>query len=263
MKRPHRPSGHPTRGKTALNRLRQVDVYAALTLESLLTGGSPLIVDVGYGAYPWTALEMVERLRHVNPQLHLLGVEIDPERVAAALPYASPPAIDFRIGGFNLSSVLNAERARLIRCYNVLRQYDESAVAPALQEMTAVLEPDGILIEGTSNPSGRIVAFDVYRRRGDRLTHEALVFGTNFRAPIEAADFQPILPKRLIHHMRDPIPAAFFESWERAFMQRRSSGLDRRDVWMDCALVLADSYPIDRRRGLIRRGYLALRGSLT
>src|SRR5260221_13909883 len=160
---PRRPRllGQPTRGKTALNRLRQIDVYVALVMPQLLSGGVPLIVDVGFGAYPWTTLEMRERWLHFNLRLRVIGTEIDAERVAAALPYRAendPAAIDFRLGGFNLLDVLGSERARLIRCYNVLRQYDESAVDGALAAMAAALEPGGILIEGTSNPTGRIVA---------------------------------------------------------------------------------------------------------
>src|SRR5579859_2807954 len=158
-----RPAGQPTRGKTALNRLRQVDVYVALALPGVLAHGSPLVVDLGFGTYPWTTLEMRQRWLPLNPRLRVLGVEIDPARVEAALPYADPPAILFKEGGFNLVDVLGGERARLVRCYNVLRQYDEAAVGPALTTMADALESDGVLIEGTSNPSGRLVAFDVYR----------------------------------------------------------------------------------------------------
>lgn len=83
-----RPQGQPTRGKTALNRLRQVDAYIALAHTGVLSSRSPLVVDVGYGAYPWTALEMFERWLPINPRLRLLGLEIDSERVAVAQPYA-------------------------------------------------------------------------------------------------------------------------------------------------------------------------------
>jgi hypothetical protein len=261
MKRSVRPLGQPTRGKTAINRLRQVDVYAALALEGLFVGGRPLIVDVGYGAYPWTALEMARRLRRINPGLRLLGVEIDPERVATAQPHAAPPDISFRLGGFNLRAVMGGEQARYIRAYNVLRQYEESAVEEALAAMAESLEEGGILIEGTCNPSGRLVAFDVYRKRAG-LTHEALVFGTNFRAPVEAEDFKAILPKRLIRHALDPIPDAFFATWQREFVQWRSTSLDNRQMWQRAALGLRRSYPIEGRSGLLRRGYLVLRTPL-
>lgn len=258
-----RPFGQPTRGKTALNRLRQVDVYVALTCRALLAEGAPLIVDLGYGAYPWTALEMADRLRPFNQRLRLLGIEIDPERVAAALPHAAPPLIDFRLGGFDLPAVLGAERARLIRAYNVLRQYDEDAVAPALAAMATGLEDGGMLIEGTCNPTGRITAFDVYRRSASQLEHVALVFGTNFRAPVEPEDFRAILPKRLIHHARDPAVEAFFTAWQRAYIAWRSAGGPRR-AWVAAAGALRaePAWRIQRRLGLIRRGFLALRTPL-
>lgn len=256
MPRPVKPVGQPTRGKTALNRLRQIDVYTALALENTLVGGSPLIVDVGYGAYPWTALEMAERLRPINPNLRLLGIEIDPERVASAQPYCIPGWIDFQLGGFNVSVLSGLERARLIRAYNVLRQYDEDAVAPALSEMGNALEDGGVLIEGTCNPTGRIVVFDVYRKRNDELSHESLVFGTNFRAPVEPEDFRAILPKRLIHHAFDSDVSAFFALWQREFLHWR--GIPPRRAWIQSIQSLFNQYPIDRRFGWIRRGFLTL-----
>src|SRR5689334_9789331 len=139
-----RPLGQPTRGKTALNRLRQIDIYVVLALHGALTNNSPLVVDIGFGAYPWTTLEMRQRWLRASPTLRVLGVEIEPERVEAALPYAQPPIIDFRLGGFNLNDVLQGEQTRLIRCYNVLRQYEEADVNPALATMAQALEPNGV-----------------------------------------------------------------------------------------------------------------------
>lgn len=268
-----RPIGQPTRGKTALNRLRQVDNYVALALPGILSGilrgdashrtASPLVIDVGFGAYPWTMLEMRQRWLSLNPRLRVLGVEIDAERVEAALPSADPPAIDFKLGGFNLVDVLGSERARLIRCYNVLRQYDESAVVQALDAMARALEPGGILIEGTSNPSGRLVAFDLYVKREESLTHHGLVFGTNFRAPLDPANFQAILPKRLIHHMLDPVPSAFFVAWQDAY--RRTRDRSGRQQWIAAARLLAElwRYPVDIRPRLLRRGFLTLYATLS
>lgn len=258
-----KPVGQPTRGKTALNRLRQVDTYILLNWSSVLAAGAPLVVDLGYGAYPWTALEMVERWRAVNPNSRLLGVEIDPERVAAALPYAEPGTIDFRAGGFNLTAVLAGEKARLIRAFNVLRQYEEAAVPDVLKLMSASLETGGVLIEGTSTPTGRLVAFDMYRKTDD-LQHRELVFGTNFREPISVTDFQAILPKRLIHQMRDPKVAVFFEAWHRALLRARGRGYRHpRRQWVTAARILAEAYPVDLRRRILHRGFLAVRDALS
>ncbi len=234
------------------------------------------MIDVGFGAQPWTTLDMRACWLRFNPRLRVVGVEIDPERVTAARPYADPPAVDFRLGGFNLSELLDVpggERARLIRCYNVLRQYDESAVQPALDMMSAALEPGGILIEGTSNPTGRIVAFDVYRQSGEGLVHQALVFGTNFRGPVEPVDFQTILPRRLIHHMADARPSAFFQAWRKAYTLVRgianygtaSSRKARRVQWTAAAGLLKSRFdcPVDMRLALLRRGYVTLRDPIS
>lgn len=256
------PQGQPTRGKTALNRLRQVDSYIALAWSGVLTSGVPLVVDVGYGAQAWTALELHERWRALNPALRLVGVEIDPVRVMAALPLVQPGVIDFRLGGFNLVDALGGEQARVIRVYNVLRQYDEAAVAEALELMARALEPGGLLIEGTSTPTGRLVAFDVYRKGSDgALVHQALVFGTNFRETAEPIDFQAILPKRLIHHALDDAPAAFFEAWRGARVLARGAGQTGwRRQWLQAAYLLREQfgYPVDTRGRIVRRGYLVV-----
>ncbi|MEW5939299.1 MAG: methylase, partial [Chloroflexota bacterium] len=101
-----KPEGQPTRGKTADNRLRRVDNFLLLYDPSLLTrtqGGfaDSLFVDLGYGFDPRTSLESARRFRRVNPSLPILGVEIDKERVEAALHFADDKTF-FRLGGFNL-----------------------------------------------------------------------------------------------------------------------------------------------------------------
>ncbi len=131
--------------------------------------------------------------------------------------------------------------------------------------MAEALEPGGLLVEGTSTPSGRLVAFDVYRRSesGGGLSHEALIFGTNFRAHTAPVDFQAILPKRLIHHMHDDGPAHFFSAWQRAFLLARGGGArSLRAEWAAAAQALAAAYPVDVRERIVRRGYLAVRAAL-
>jgi hypothetical protein len=260
--RKSRPVGQPTRGKTALNRLRQIDTYILLAWAHSLS--TSLVVDVGYGAYPWTALEMLDRWRAVNPRLRLLGVEIDSERVAAALPYVEGGSINFRQGGFNVLDVLGQERVGVIRALNVLRQYDEAAVDGALGQMGAGLTPGGLLIEGTSTPSGRLVAFDVYQKNEEGLQHRELVFGTNFREPPSVTHFQAILPKRLIHHAQEAPAEAFFAAWRRALMLARGHGGMRRG-WVEAGRFLAErfGYSVDTRPRILSRGYLVLREMLT
>ena len=97
--------GVVTRGTTAPNRLRRVDRWLTATAFPLLRAAPDrsLAVDLGYGAYPVTTVEFARRLWTVRPDLQVLGLEIDPGRVEAALPYRQA-GLDFRLGGFELAA---------------------------------------------------------------------------------------------------------------------------------------------------------------
>src|SRR6266508_2647404 len=162
-----KPLGQPTRGKTTSNRLRRVDNFILLYEPSLLTRtdglyADSMFVDLGYGFEARTTLESASRFRGVNPDLKILGVEIDKERVETALPYADDKTF-FRLGGFNLPMKDN-EHVRLIRAFNVLRQYEEKDFAPAYERLAQYVLPGGLMIEGTSNPFGSIWVANVVRK---------------------------------------------------------------------------------------------------
>lgn len=268
-----RPLGQPTRGKTAHNRLRRVDNFVLRYDPALLRRedgqfARACFVDLGYGAEPWTTLESAARLRTLNPRLPVLGVEIDPERVAAAQPYATADT-QFRLGGFNLPLQRGpegmVETVRLVRAFNVLRQYEESEVTAAWAALGESLLPGGLLIEGTSEPFGRLWVANVLRRQTDRLDYEALVFSTNFRLGFDPADFQAVLPKNLIHRMAAPEPVfRFMEDWKaaaRATVGLRVWGL--RQWFAAAAHHLAGlGYAISLRPKWLDNGYLLVRGGV-
>ena len=162
-----KPEGQLTRGKTASNRLRRADNFILLYEPALLTRtdglfARSLFVDLGYGFDARTTLESAARFRCVNPNLSILGVEIDQERVDAALPYADDK-IFFRLGGFNLP-LKAGEHVRLIRAFNVLRQYEEKDFGPAYERLAQYVLPGGLMIEGTSNPFGQLWTANVARK---------------------------------------------------------------------------------------------------
>ncbi|MDQ1530099.1 MAG: hypothetical protein QOE37_204 [Microbacteriaceae bacterium] len=148
--------GRVTRGTTGTNRLRRVDRYLAAS-PALRTAASPLVVDLGFGARPWTTLELAARLRRVQPDVRVLGLEIDPDRVSAAQPSAGD-GVDFALGGFEVPTA-GGERPAIIRAMNVLRQYEEAEAPAAWQRMAARLAPGGLLLDGTSNETGRIASW--------------------------------------------------------------------------------------------------------
>src|SRR5918993_2568907 len=75
--------GQITRGTTGTNRLRRIDRWIARH-PALRRADDPLVVDLGYGASGVTALELHARLARVRPDVEVLGLEIDPARVARA-----------------------------------------------------------------------------------------------------------------------------------------------------------------------------------
>ncbi|MFO7632277.1 MAG: hypothetical protein R6W76_07055 [Caldilinea sp.] len=270
-RRSARPLGQPTRGKTAVNRLRRVDNFMLLYDSHLFRRQDGLFadawfVDLGYGAEPVTTLESAARLRRVNAHLPVLGVEIDPVRVAAAQGCADERT-HFRLGGFNLPLHRlpggRSERVRAIRAFNVLRQYNEVDVAPAYAALAYDALPGALLVEGTSDPSGSIWVANVLRR--DLLAPvwnlEALVFSTRLRTSLAPEAFQAVLPKNLIHHMQPGKPIyRFFETWKEAARRTVHERIWGERRWFVAAghAVHEAGFPADTRRRWLSRGYLLL-----
>jgi len=262
------PTGQITRGKTAPNRLRGVDRFLAAYDPLLLTAGTGLFadapyVDLGYGAEPTTTLESAARLRRLNPDLRVVGVEIDPERVARGKPFVDE-LTDFRLGGFNLP--LAGPDARLVRAFNVLRQYEADEVVPAVSQIMAGILPGGLLVDGTSDPVGRVWTANVLRRGegpAETAWHlEALVLGANLRSEFDPEAFQTRLPKSFIHRMVDGDPVhRFMEDWKAAARDTRGSATWGPRAWFTAAggALAGRGYDIMRPDKWLRQGWLVWR----
>jgi hypothetical protein len=207
-----RALGLPTRGTTNPNRLRRVDRHlVAVHGELLRRAEHPLVVDLGYGATPVTAVELHQRLAAVRADVEVVGLEIDPERVAAAQP-ATRPGLRFQHGGFELAGL----RPVLVRALNVLRQYDEAAAAQAWTTMTAGLGQDGVLLEGTCDELGRRGAWVTLTADGP----QTLTLAAHLQSLDRPSDLAERLPKALIHRNvpGEPVHAllrALDAAWDR------------------------------------------------
>ena len=292
MSRPHpkalprSPQGQPTRGKTARNRLRRVDNFVIQYDPTLLRREDGLFkgaffVDLGYGAEPFTTLESAERFRRLNPHLPVLGVEIDPSRVAAALPYADD-LTHFRLGGFNLPLCQRAdgsmETVRLIRAFNVLRQYDESEVPAAWSMLAHSLLPGGLLVEGTSEPFGRLWVANLLRKPAQVLAEGR---GGKWESKKPFLCSMKVLCLALIFAwalirltFKQCFPRISFTAWflVNRFMISLRLGNEPRDetapmrVWglrkwfvASAERLLLDGYDLLMQRKLLSRGYLLWR----
>jgi tRNA G46 methylase TrmB len=92
-----KPSGVVTRGTTNPNRLRRVDRFIAAL--DVVRNKNAVVVDLGFGASPITAVELLQRLSKVNRQVQVIGVEIDRVRVERAREF-SAENLHFVHGGF-------------------------------------------------------------------------------------------------------------------------------------------------------------------
>ncbi len=209
-----RALGLATRGTTAPNRLRRVDRWLVAVHGGLLRSASepPLVVDLGYGASPVTAVELSDRLRQVRDGVVVVGLEIDPERVAAAQA-ATRDGLSFRRGGFELAGL----RPLVVRALNVLRQYEPAPALEAWTTLRAGLAPGGLLVEGTCDEIGRRAAWVALDADGPRTLTLAAHLPTLDR-PSALAER---LPKALIHANVPGQPVhdllvALDDAWDRA-----------------------------------------------
>jgi len=189
-----RTLGLPTRGTTNPNRLRRVDRWMVGTpqvADVLRDAPDPLVVDLGYGATPITTVEMARRLRTVRPDVRVLGLELDADRVAAGVAAADPPWLEFRRGGFELAG----RRPILLRAFNVLRQYTEEQANEAWTTMVDRLAPGGLLVEGTCDEIGRRCCWVTLSVNGP-LTFTLACLPADLETP---GDLAERLPKSLIH----------------------------------------------------------------
>ncbi len=244
-----RPVGVVTRGTTNPNRLRRVDSWIADRCAAALSAADdPLVVDVGFGATPVTTVELRSRLVAVRADVRVVGLEIDPVRVADAQSAAAPPGLTLRRGGFELAGL----RPIVVRAFNVLRQYDESAVSAAWASMADALAPGGFVIEGTCDERGRLASWILLDSSGPiSLTLAARL--ANLDRP---ATFAQRLPKALIHHNVAGQPVHDFvtaldDAWQAAASY---ATFGARQRWIEAVSRVRADWPILDRSRRWRRG---------
>ena len=169
----------------------------------------PVVVDLGYGRLPVTTLELAARLRSIRPDVRVVGLEIDPQRVEDA-QRESDGRVEFRVGGFELAGL----RPVLVRAFNVLRQYPEEAVAGAWRTMQSRLAPGGLVVDGTCDELGRRGCWVLLDRDGP----VSLTLACDPRSIERPSDLAERLPKVLIHQNITGQPIhALLEAADRAW----------------------------------------------
>ena len=182
-----KPIGVITRGTTGVNRLRRFDrwCFHHPKIRSLLDATS-LALDVGYGASHTTTVEWGRWLHRLQPDMDVIGLEINPERVLEP-----QNGVSFELGGFELAGYT----PQLVRAFNVLRQYDVDQVEAAWETVTSRLAPGGLFFEGTCDEIGKRCTWITLNADGPQeLTLAWDPWGIS--TPSDVAER---LPKMLIH----------------------------------------------------------------
>ena len=227
-----------TRGTTNPNRLRRVDRWLADVEGWRLRASAapPVVVDLGYGASPVTALELHDRLARVRADVEVVGIEIDPERVRGAQTLARS-GVSFAVGGFEVP-LPDGQRPVVVRAFNVLRQYAEEEVDAAWERVRQRLAPDGLLVDGTCDEIGRLASWVAVDATGPT----SLTVSLRLRGLDRPSTVAERLPKALIHRN---VPgeavhaylAALDTTWDRAAPQA-SYGVRQR--WVAACTTLRD-----------------------
>lgn len=210
---------------------------------ALRAAPDPLVVDLGYGATPVTAVELLSRLRAVRADVRVLGLELDPSRVGAAAPATRAPALTFEVGGFELAG----RRPAIVRAANVLRQYSPADAAGAWSTLCAGLADGGALVEGTCDEIGRLAAWVLLDADGPR----SLTLACRVESLGRPGDLAARLPKALIHHNVPGQPIhALLRDFDAAWAAAASvSVFGPRQRWgAACAALATSGWPVDVSR---------------
>ena len=183
------------------------------------------------------------RLRAVRADVRVVGLEIEPERVAVANNSLPGAGVEFRLGGFELAGL----RPVLVRAFNVLRQYPEDAVADAWRTMQDNLAPDGVVLDGTCDELGRLGSWVLLDRTGP----VSLTLACDAQAIERPSDLAERLPKVLIHQNVPGQPIhTLFDAADRAWAAvAGQSVFGPRARWRAMlAQLRADGVPVEPQR---------------
>lgn len=221
---------HPTRGRTSQGRLRALDRYILVRESALLEDG--LFVDVGFGEGAVTTIDSATAF--ARGSLQIVGLDTDETRVEAAR--RSFEHARFEVGGFEEIP----RGASIIRVMNVLRAYPAELLGSAHASIGSALRDGGLAIDGTSDPEGDVLSAHLFRKRGDLLVREALLFHSTFAKGFAPLQFRDWLPRDLRRRVKpgEWIHALLGE-WTEQWKRQRSE--DPRESFARTARAWAEA----------------------
>ncbi len=252
---PSRPVGTVTRGTTNPNRLRRMDRWLAATHGAALRRSpAPVAVDLGYGASPWTAVELAAAAAYRRaPRARTVGIEIDPARVAAARPYERE-GLTFRHGGFEVPV---PGGPALIRARTSCGSTTRSRSPPCGSGCARGSPPAGCSSRAPATRSGRRHVWVALGPEGPRTVTFAARLGSLERP----SDLAERLPKALIHRNVPGEPVhAFLRDFDRAWAAAAPyASYGARQRWIRAVRDVSADWPVLGGTSRWRQGEVTVR----
>lgn len=198
--------------------------------------GPRTVIDFGFGQSAVTTQQWRESI--ADARVRVVGVE-------RALP-APVPGLELVEGGFETCAALGP--ASVVRAMNVLRGYREDEVAPARAALLAALEPNGLLLEGSSDTEGHLFALSLLQPGAAR---ESLLFFTDFSRGFSPWLFRDWLPRHLRRSVKPGTAIHdLLSRWEARAAATRTT--DPRERFLASLGDDVDATPWEREHGFAR-----------
>lgn len=182
------PASRAVRGRTRPGRLRAVDEWVVHEAASVVAEAR-LVIDVGFGVSPVTVEEFAHSLHAVNAGVRVVGLE----RVGVQ---AQARGCELIAGGFDgLQGFAGA--AAIVRAMNVLRGYPADEVEGIHRALCAAVSVGGLVIEGSTDVDGHVLACHLLRCAAGERVHQGLLLHTDFTRGFSPWLFRDVLPRDL------------------------------------------------------------------
>lgn len=196
------------RGRTRAGRLAALDAWVCHERAEVLRAGG-VVLDVGFGVEPVTTLELAAAVRAVEPGLAVVGVERDASRVR--------PVPGVRLVQGDFASLAALGPACLVRAMNVVRGYREDEVPAIHAALGAATADGGLVLEGSTDTEGHVMAAWVLSKRGGALVRDALLVHTDFSRGFSPWLFRDWLPRDLRRRVKPGAPVhGLLSAWAAA-----------------------------------------------
>jgi hypothetical protein len=150
-----------------------------------LVADGATLVDLGFGETSVTTEEWAARV----PRCRVIGIE------ARAPSPSAAPNVTLVQGSFERCA--DFAPVALVRVMNVLRGYPEGEVDSHRAVVGRAVAEGGLVIEGSTDTGGQVLAAWLLRKRGGRLHEESLLLHTDFSRGFSPWLFRDWLPRDL------------------------------------------------------------------